>query len=138
MLLLILTTFFILYLTWHIANSLKNSNNWKQLQSKLAIWKANRLSKINEARQKYAHKLEKSKVQLVLSLDAVGLLKALNEGQLTSTEILLVYFDRATSLGLENELIGEILIDEAFQTAQHCDKVRKLIFENGKAKYRRK
>lgn len=129
---LILLTLVVLYLSKCIISSLRKSFNWKNLSSKLLIWKADRLDKIMIARQKFTINLEKSKIQFILSLDAVGLLKALNEGQVTSYEVLMVYFGRATGIGLELELLGDILIEEAAERAKECDIVRKMIFDKGK------
>lgn len=128
---LIVLTFLALYLSKYIIDGLRKSSNWKKLRSKLTIWKANRLENIKEARQKFTINLEKSKIQFILSLDAVGLIKALNEGQVTSYEALMVYFERATGLGLELELLGDILIEEAAEKAKECDATRKMIFNKG-------
>ena len=61
----------------------------------------------------------------VLNSDATALLEMLKAQEVTSEQILITYFQRAITIGLDLELITELNFDEALVRARECDKLRK-------------
>lgn len=61
----------------------------------------------------------------ILNSDATTLLEMLKTSQVTSEQILIAYFERVRTIGLEYELITEIAFKEALDQARKCDQLRK-------------
>ena len=61
----------------------------------------------------------------ILDSDATALLEMLKVGEATSEQILVVYFQRAVTIGLDLQLISELNFMEALQKARECDRLRK-------------
>lgn len=61
----------------------------------------------------------------ILNSDATALLEMLKSQEITSEQILVTYFKRAITIGLELELITEITFEEALAKARECDRLRK-------------
>lgn len=61
----------------------------------------------------------------VLNNDVTTLRKLLDEGKVTSKQILLAYYERARTIGVQYEWITETNFAEALQKAEECDKLAK-------------
>ena len=62
--------------------------------------------------------------EIILNSDVTNLVKLLNQKTITSEQILLTYYKRAVTIGLDYELIADINIDEALTLAKQCDQLR--------------
>lgn len=95
-------------------NSLVNKANQKRLERDAQVLR--QLASLPEVPQDITI--------LILKSNVVDLLTLLNEDKITSEQILLVYFRRAASIGLENCMIAESNLTEALETARSYDKIR--------------
>lgn len=62
--------------------------------------------------------------QQILNSDVTTLLTLLNSGHTTSLNILLTYFQRAITIGLDLKAVAEINIEWAIKKAKECDTTR--------------
>lgn len=56
----------------------------------------------------------------------------LNTGELTSEEIVICYWIRASTIGREMNLIGDTNLKEALDEARRCDEIRKITKDKSK------
>lgn len=63
--------------------------------------------------------------KIILDSSACELLALLNDGKITSVQILQVYHNRAITLGLKSEMIAQSNYKEALAVAKACDEKRK-------------
>jgi len=61
----------------------------------------------------------------ILNSDSVALIEMLKSQKVTSEQILVTYFERACTIGLDLELLAEINFEEALTKARECDRQRK-------------
>ena len=61
----------------------------------------------------------------ILNSDATSLLKMLKANEVTSEQILVSYFQRAITIGLDLGLLAEIIFTEALETARKYDQLRR-------------
>ena len=100
------------------------------MNEKLSLHMKKRCQQIEQSKKTYlsSFNLQESEKKLLLNSDVTNLLKLLNEGKTTSVDILLTYYERAISIGLDLKALAEINIDWAYNQAKECDKIRHSIF----------
>ena len=59
----------------------------------------------------------------ILNSDVTTLRRLLDEGKVTSKQILLTYYERVRTIGLENEWITDTNFQEAYKQAEECDRL---------------
>ena len=63
--------------------------------------------------------------QIVLSASITQLSEMMNNDEITSEEVLLIFFQRVRTIGLSYELIADVNFDDALEAARKCDEKRK-------------
>jgi len=69
-------------------------------------------------------------IEEVLNSDVTNLKRLLDLRRLTSEQLLIIYFQRAITIGLDHALITEINFQEALAQAKECDKIRNTKYMN--------
>ena len=99
-----------------------------KLFARLAQFQQNRLKKI----QSTAHLKSSLPTEFknkIICYDAVTLLQLLNEGKVTSYELVLVFYERAITIGQKLGALAEVNIEAALEMAKRCDEFRAEIRE---------
>jgi len=61
----------------------------------------------------------------ILNSDACGLIQMLRSNEVTSEQILVTYMQRASTIGMDLELLADVNYEEALAEAKRCDRLRK-------------
>ena len=104
-----------------------------RLFARLKVFQDNRLKEIQNTSNLKSSLPAEFKKQLILS-DAVTLIEWLNEGKVTSYELLLTFYERAITIGLKIGALAEINIEAALEQAKKCDEHRAELRKTGSNK----
>ena len=117
-----------------MSNCLKNRLERKKLKEIAKKRREIRDKNLKIAAEKYLPMLKISTElkEKILNSDATNLLKMMNENKVSPLEILLSYFERVCTIGLELELIADINIDWAVKKAIECSNKRQEYFKLNK------
>jgi fatty acid amide hydrolase len=107
-----------------VRNYMRNKSRRVEMMKRAQQKRSNRDSIIQNMRIPEMD-LPITKQEAILNSDVTNLLKLLETKFVTSAQILVTYYKRAVTLGLELELIAETNFDEALKQAQECDNIRK-------------
>ena len=99
-----------------------------KLFARLAQFQHNRLQKI-QSTSHLKSSLPAEFIKKIICSDAVTLLQLLNEGKVTSHELVLVFYERAITIGQKLGALAEVNIDAALELAKRCDEFRAEIRE---------
>ena len=69
-------------------------------------------------------------IEEILNADVTGLKLMLDQRQVTSEQLLLIFLKRAITIGVDHELITDHNYEEALELAQECDRIRATKYYN--------
>lgn len=118
------TTFIIIRATSFVVKTLNDKEkaaHWKQIAQKKRTERDQQIKLINIPPLNISENLR----QKILNSDATTLVEMLKSFEATSEQILSVYFQRASTIGVDYELITDISFREALLEARRCDQLRK-------------
>lgn len=119
-----LTTFTIVFVVSLISKTLKNNERasyYKTIAQKRRAERDQQVKLISLPPLNLSEALHKK----ILDSDATALIEMLKSSEVTSEQILIAYFQRASTIGIEYELITDIAFKEALLEARRCDQLRK-------------
>ena len=119
----ILIAIVVIFVLKKLFETLSAKSRTTKLFSRLAIFQSNRLQAIKSTENLHSSLSPDFKKEIIKS-DALSLVKLLNEGKLTSYELVLVFYERAITVGLELGALAEVNIHSALEQAKKCDEVR--------------
>ena len=95
-----------------------------KLFSRLAVFQSNRLQNIKNT-ENLKSLLPADFKQNIIKSDALSLVRLLNEGKVTSFELVLVFYERAITVGLGLGALAEVnILHSALEQAIKCDEIR--------------
>ena len=115
-----LTTFAIVFVVSLINQKIKNNERasyYKAIAQKRRAERDQQAKLINIPPFNISETLHKK----ILDSDATDLIQMLKSSEVTSEQILIAYFQRASTIGIEYELITDIVFKEALLEARRCD-----------------
>lgn len=128
----------IILVIYYVVSLLLKKSRSKALSVELSQFKSLRLASINASLKKYDHLFKNINLlqkEEILNSDGKTLLKRLNAGELKSIDILMTYYERAATIGLELQALADINIDYAVGKAKECDLIRSKLLANRKKNY---
>lgn len=129
----LLTTLIALTVLKKVLEFLASRSRRSKLFAKLVVFQANRMQYI-ESTLKYKSSLPQDLKEKLLKSDAITLLSLLNKREITSKELVLVFYERAIDIGLKLNALAEVNIESALEQAKECDLTREEIFKQDPSK----
>lgn len=84
--------------------------------------------RVDEAKRNYERPLSEileSKKQKIRKCDASTLANMIDEGQVTSLEVMYIFIEQTMRVGIQNNYVLDQMFEEALEEAKKCDEQRK-------------
>jgi len=125
----LLITILVIFILKKIFEVFSAKSRTSKLFARLKIFQANRLQRIQNTNHFKSSLPPEQKKQIIKS-DVVTLLKMLNEGMVSSYELVLVFYERAITIGCGLNALAEVNIESALEQAKKCDEIRSNLIKN--------